>query len=113
MPRYRGMETFEVTGLDYSGPEELVYNPIMARLIDGVTNLKPTSIAKTVDNFLVKSLKDGKFELYLTHTIKEENDIVIEGEVVATWHFESIEHLEDLNNKIAESVKRQKGSISS
>lgn len=101
------VDTFEVTGMTYTGPAELIYTPSMSKMIDGITKLHPGAISKTVDNFMVKPLNDGGFELYLTHTLKEGNDIVLEAEIVATWHFNSLEHLQNLSDKIATSVKKQ------
>jgi hypothetical protein len=108
VPRDTEKNSFEVTGMSVlTRPVELTYNPDMARLIDDTTEIIEDNSSKSVDNIMIKPLPDGSIDISLTHTIEEKNDIVLKAEIIGKWHFNSIKHLQEFSDKIADSVKKQ------
>lgn len=106
-----GYVSFEVEGMSVeplTPTFNMEYNPDMARLIDGKTKISGGSASKSVDNVMVYPLEDGSFDLILTHTLKEENDIVLEAEIVGKWHYNDIAHLQFFSDMLANSIRNPK-----
>ena len=100
--------SFEVEGMsiDSSAPtNNMGYNPDMGRLIDGKTKLVGNPTFKSVDNVMVYPQEDGSIDLILTHTLKEENDIVLVAQLVGKWHYNSISHLQSFSDMLADSIR--------
>lgn len=74
--------------------------------IDDNTKITTDNSSKAITNYAVHSLDEG-FELWLFHALKITGSHVDEAEIVATWHFDSLEHLEQVKDKIVGSVKSQ------
>jgi len=105
---YKDSETFEVEGMTYTGPQMLYYKPVMANLDNNSLLTNSLDEPLSVDNFMVKRLDNGKFELLLTHSLKETNNHVDKFQVVASWNFESLAHLDQIVQNIVNSVTRYK-----
>jgi hypothetical protein len=77
----------------------------MSTYVDGDTVFVNQDNPATVDNFLVKRRDDGSFDLVLAHNVEGSADHVDKAEIVATWHFESLEHLGQVFDKIVGPVQ--------
>lgn len=99
--------TFEVTGMRYTGPPKICYSPSMALLDDNSILVNSAEESLSIDNFMIRPTGNGRFELLLTHSLKETDGHVDKFQVVANWQFESLEHLRDTSQKIFDSVNKQ------
>lgn len=101
---WKGFETFDTTV--WVPAPYLRYNPNMHH-VDDNTKIIVDDSSREVTNIAVDSQEDG-FELKLFHALKVSGSHVDEAEIVASWHFDSLDHLEHMIRVIKESVAKHK-----